>query len=408
MPDKIESYDQRIVSLDLLRGFALILILLFHSSIYNYANINKIDFSNPPVIVVLMSFMALWGGVFIIYSTVINTFKVMVRTGKEIDIRSFSNPLTAGIFYICLHFILNIFLGRWNNDFVNNTPDLTVVAGSLRNLQFTFPHISKFFEGSSLSTIAFNLIILSFFLLLIFRKDGIHKESRNYIILWSSATLIMLLSFVRVPLFHLLPESIENKNYLAAIFFSFTLANPYPLLPYLAYGLFGIIMGMMIYFKRDKLLKTVMIPTSLFFLLFGFLGMIKFEKSISTPDYFWYFKTNFELGLFLLMLIFTILFLRHSSGFLKNITIVTWFSRISLTIYLLETFTSEVLRIICLLIYPFWNQTIGGCLLFGFVNIILWTIILYYWRKIKFRYSLEYFWVQFSVRTGNKSTKLDF
>jgi uncharacterized membrane protein len=54
--------NKRIESLDVLRGLALMFIILFHSAIYNYANINKLDFSNPPIIVVLMSFMALWGG----------------------------------------------------------------------------------------------------------------------------------------------------------------------------------------------------------------------------------------------------------------------------------------------------------------------------------------------------------
>ena len=82
----------RIESLDVLRGIALMFIILFHSSIYNYANINKIDFSNPPIIVVLMSFMALWGGIFIIYSMVVNTIMLLRRGQKEIDYKIFLFP----------------------------------------------------------------------------------------------------------------------------------------------------------------------------------------------------------------------------------------------------------------------------------------------------------------------------
>jgi hypothetical protein len=405
MQDQTVTTDRRIESLDVLRGFALMLIILFHSSIYNYANINKIDFSNPPIVVVLMSFMALWGGVFIVYSMVVNTIKIMGRY-RDGAINVFKYPLIAGAIYIFLHYILNIFLGRWNNDFVNNQPDLTVVAGSLRNMHLTFPHLTKFFEGYSLSTIALNLIILSFILFLLLRKNGIAKERRNYLILGISGTLIMVLSFVRVPLHHLFTQSLEHHNYLLSTFYSFTLANPYPLLPYLAYGLFGTLAGMMIFFKRDRLLKLVIIPAGVIFLLFGFYGMTKFDKTISTPDYFWYFKTNFELGVFLLLVATTILAFKPGSKIIASLSFIKWFSRITLTIYLLETFTSEIFRIIYLSFNPSWNQTIKGCLLFGGMNIILWIIILFFWRKADFRYSLEYFWVKFFTRIGKDSTKL--
>lgn len=217
----------------------------------------------------------------------------------------------------------------------------------------------------------------------------------------------MVFSFVRVPLFHLFIQALEHKNYLTATFFSFTIANPYPLLPYLAYGLFGIMIGMMTYFERHKLLKVVFIPVGFFFLLFGLSGMMKFEKSISAPDYFWYFKTNFELGIFLLILTFTIIGLKPESKISHSLSVVKWFSRVSLTIYLLETFTSEILRIICFSILPSWNETINGCLLFGGLNIILWIIFLFFWSKLNFKFSLEYFWVRFFNKIGKRSTKME-
>jgi peptidoglycan/LPS O-acetylase OafA/YrhL len=407
MRNKIISENSRIESLDVLRGFALILIILFHSSIYNFGNINKLDFSNPPVVVVLMSFMALWGGIFIVYSTVVSTIMVLQRTREKFDLKVLLYTLAAGIIYIFLHYILNIFLGRWNIDFVNNKPDLSVVAGSMRNMHITLPHINKFFEGSSLSTIAFNLIILSLILYLMLKNNGIEKERRNYLLLGITGTLIMIMSFVRVPLFHYFTESLENHNYLSAAFYSFTIANPYPLLPYLAYGLFGAMAGMMIFFERRRLLKIIIIPAGALFLLYGIYGMMKFDKTISAPDYFWYFKTNFELGVFLLVIVFTVLAMTPGSGILRNMAVMKWFSRISLTIYLFETFTSEVLRILCLSAIPSWNQTITGSLMFGGLNIILWIIILFFWRKVNFRYSLEYFWVLFFSKAGKISTKME-
>lgn len=399
--------NKRIESLDILRGISLMFIILFHSSIYNYANINKIDFSNPPIIVVLMSFMALWGGIFIIYSMVANTLMLIGRSQKVVNFKIFFYSIIAGIVYIFFHYILNIFLGRWNNDFVNNKPDLTSIASSLRNMHLTFPHLTKFFEGSSLSAIALNLIILSVVLFLLLRKNGIIKEKRNYLILGISGILIMVLSFIRVPIFHLFTQAMEMKNYLLATFFSFTIANPYPLLPYLAYGIFGAMIGMMIYQGRNKLLKIAVAPLGILFLIYGLFGMMNFEKTISTPDYFWYFKTNLELGVFMLLLVFAVFFLEPKSNLLNKLSVIKWFSRISLTIYMLETTTSEILRIMLLRVWPSWNQTINGCLLFGSLNIVLWIVILFFWKKINFRYSLEYYWVIFFDKIGKSSTKMD-
>jgi hypothetical protein len=329
------------------------------------------------------------------------------RSREEVGFKVFLYPVIAGFLYLILHYVLNIFLGRWSLDFVYNKPDLTVVAGSLRNMHLTFPHFTKFFEGSSLSAIAINLIILSFILFLLLRGKGIEKEKRNYLILGISATLIMVLSFIRVPLFHLLTDSLEKKRYLLAAFFSFTIANPYPLLPYLAYGLFGIMVGLMIFFERRKHLKRVVVPAGIFFLFFGLYGMMQFEKTISAPDYFWYFKTNFELGVFLIILAFTVLVLKPGSKITGSLAVIKWFSRVSLTIYLSETFTSEILRFICFSVQPSWDQTINGCLIFGALNIVLWIIILFFWSKLNFRFSLEYFWVKFFNKIGKSSTKME-
>jgi hypothetical protein len=399
--------DNRIQSMDVLRGFAMMLIILFHSSIYNYANIHKIDFSNPPIIVVLMSFMALWGGIFIFYSMTINTISLLKKNSKEDSFKVIVFPVVAGVIYIFLHVLLNIFLGRWNNDFVNNRPDMTFVAGSLRNLHATFPQITKFFEGSSLSTIAFNLIIISTIIWLLIRKNGVLKEKRNYLILGLSGFLIMIFSFVRVPLFHFFTESVESKNYLLALFFSFTIANPYPLLPYLGYGLIASMVGMMFYHERYKLLKFTALPAGIIFLCYGIYGMTLFDKSISKPDYFWYFKTNFELGIFIL-LVFSALFASRSVKLSSSwLFFVKWFSRVTLTIYLLETTTSELFRIIWFKVSPSWNQTINGCLLFGSLNVIFWITILFFWRKADFKYSLEYFWIKLFARMGKISTKME-
>ena len=295
--------NERIQSLDMLRGLAIMLLILFHASIYNFAGIHRLDFSNPPIIVVLMSFMGLWGGVFIIYSMAMNTLMLGSVTRGDMRSKPFYFLILAGLFYLVVHFILNFFLGRWNLDFINNQPVLTTTAYLFRNGSLIIPNSINLFDGSSVGTVGMNLIILSLILLLIFRKGSLDKTGHFYMMAGSTGTAIMLLSFVRVYIFSFFTGQIESDIYFSGILLSFLLANPYPLLPYLAYGIFGIMIGLMIHQGKDRLLKRTMVPLGLFFLVYGLAGMMNFDKTISKPDFFWYFKTNFELGLFILMIV---------------------------------------------------------------------------------------------------------
>ena len=397
---------ERIESLDLMRGLAIMLIILFHSSIYNFANIHRLYFSNPPLIVVLMSFMGLWGGVFIIYSMTLNTIMLGERTRDGMNFRPFYFTIVAGVIYIGVHYLLNLFLGRWNVDFVNNRPVLTLTAYFLRNGSFSAPAILKLFDGSSVGTIGLNLILLSLVLFLVFRKGSMDKTAYFYAVAGTIAGIIMLGSFVRVYFHPYFASQIESENYLAALLLSFLLANPYPLLPYLAYGILGMMMGLMIYQEKDHLLKRVMIPVGVFFMIYGLTGMMSFEKTISKPDYFWYFKTSFELGLFVLMVVLCRFLPSPGSIILSRLPLIRWFSRVSLTIYLLETTLSELLRNAGSALLPGWNETINGCLAFGAINIVIWSVILFFWQKADFRYSLEYFWVVLFRKLGKESTRL--
>jgi len=400
--------NNRMDSLDLLRGISIMLVIFFHTSIYNYANIHKIDFSNPPAIVVVMSFLVLWGGLIIFYSGMVNAKMLCERIEKVKEKKHVKYLLIAGGIYIIIHYILNILLGRWNIDFVNNQPEMTFIASSIRNMQLTFPHISKYFEGSSISTIGLNLIILSPLLHYLLRDEGYEKEKRNYRLLSALGFFIMLFSFVRIYIYDLTNYFLKAGNYLMATLLSFLIANPYPLLPYLAYGLFASIIGVMIYKKRKRLIKKVIFPIGFFFMIYGLIGCMNFPKSISKADYFWYFKTHLELGIFILLIIFFVLNYELGNKVIKNSSFISWFSRISLTIYLLETTVSELLGKLLHHLIPSWNQTINGCLLFGIVNIIIWVFSLNVWRRNHFKYSLEYWWVKLFHKLGKSSSKMDF
>ncbi len=394
-------------SLDLLRGIALIFIILFHTSVYNFANIHKIDLSNPPILIVLISFLILWGGLIILYSGFSNTLVLARRIEETPGFKPFGMMMVAGFLFIATHFLLILVLGRWSVDFVNNQPDMTSVASSIRSGSIKFPSSAKLFEGSALSTIGINLIVLSPLTYALLKNGGIAKELRNYSLLLTGGSVIMILSYIRIDLYPAFQDAIDQGRTVPALAGSFLLANPYPLIPYLAYGFFGSAVALMFYNQRMKLMGRLLIPVSIVFILYGVVGALNYDKTISTPDFFWYFKTQAELGIFLLLMVTVIPGFRNQNRIRSKVPVILWFSRLSLTIYLLETLLSEILGQGVALFLPNWNQSINGCLIFGALNVMIWAGILAIWRRIDFRYSLEYFWVKMFRRFGKESTKLD-
>jgi hypothetical protein len=327
----IESVNQRIESLDLLRGGAMMVTILFHSSIYNYPNVSNIIIGKPSFVVKLMGVVALWGGIFIILSMVINTIMLLRRNCDEYRMDHFKSLLIAGIVYFFCHYALIYLIGRWSNDLGKNQPNLTIVASSLRNLRFTLPPVEKLFDSSSMSAIASNLIVMTLVLLLLLRKLDKDNLTRMAIFLGMVGLLILSISFIRVPLFTIFQQAKESHNFLVGIPLGFALSHPYPLLPYLSYGFFGSMIGILIFQGNNRLLFKIVIPIGSFFIAAGMIGMSQFERTIAEPDYYWYFKTIFELGAFLIMT--ALLPVIHlNSGMVQKMVFINWFSRISLSI----------------------------------------------------------------------------
>jgi hypothetical protein len=401
------SINHRIASLDILRGIAMMFTIFFHSSIYNYKNISSVVVNQQSFIVRIMSTFAIWGGIFILLSMVINSIMLLRRNHNDFHNKHFRFLLIAGIMYLVIHFVLILFIGRNNNDILNNQPDISLVSTALANRPITQPIPMKLITGSSMSTIAINLIVMTFILRLVFRKFKINFLPRYVIGFGLVGLLILIISFTRVTYFYIFQQAKESTNYLAGIPLAFIFAHPYPLLPYLAYAFFGSMLGILIYFENTRQMVKTVLPFGLSFILVGITGMCNFEWTIAKPDFYWYFKTIFELGVFLLLVVLLTV-AEPKIKFLNKIMVVKWFSWFSLSIFLLETTISNIFSVAWSFILPAWNQSILGCVAFGFFNVIVWIGILSVWRKVDFKYSFEFFWVKVFRSIGKHSTKMSF
>ncbi len=400
-------YADRINALDLYRGIALACVIFFHAAIFNFGSLHLVNFDAPSPLIVLIGLMGLWGGIFILLSLVTSTVSILRRLSNP-EIRS-KTPLyivlTSGL-YMVLHYVLTFVLGRWELNPSIQSNILTLPASLLRNQQLPDLNTNAFFDGSILSTISLNLLLVGLLVYVLFRNPSKNNEKRAYKVLGCLTLLFAILSFSRYLLFPLLTSAIESDQYFIGSLLGWFIGFPYPVVSYVLYGLVGAIVGVMVYYDRVAYIRKIIFPIGLGVLIIGIVGCLSQPLSFNKPDMFWQWKLIADLGLFSLLLVLALGIIQPKQTSLKKWSIFLWFSRISLTVYLLETTMSEILRNAWFVVAPGWDQSIDGTLLFSIFNIFWWFGIIYIWSRFKFRYSLEYFWGKLFEKAGLKSSKL--
>ncbi|RLF34122.1 MAG: hypothetical protein DRN07_00770 [Thermoplasmata archaeon] len=391
---------KRYTSLDMLRGVGILGVIYLHSIVFYFGNFMNIDFDHPPLIVTVVAVMVLMGGIFGVISGAANTIMAHLRFKGLMRGKPFRHIMSAGIFLLIMHYIYNVFLGPHTHNFETGEHSYSMVALTVRNGALTFPHMDKLFEGSALTMLGWNLIFLGIILYFLFRNGGIHRTRRNKIILGVCGTLLVPLSIVRVHLFPMVESSLSHGNYALSTVLSYFVAKPYPLLPYLAFGLFGALLALTLLESREKMKRMAWFGA--IWLIMGIAGIFIVPQNIKGVDMFWFVKVLLELGIFILMIVaFSMLFDTEKRE--KSLPWLRRFGRVSFTIYILQTPLSEIFAKGLDITIPGWNMTIPAMLVFGVCNVILWAGIIALWSRYHFRYSLEWLW----VRILKPSTKMD-
>lgn len=402
-------YAGRINSLDVYRGIALACVIFFHTAIYSYGGMSSIDFDNPPLFVVLFATMGLWGGIFIMLSLITSSLSIQRNLARPSNNRRkvLTYTVYASGLYILLHYALSFLLGRWELSLGSANNPMTLTAELLRNNQIGFPEMGAFFDGSVLSTIGLNLLLLGALMYALFRKPSVQNEKRAYVVLGSLTALMVFVSFSRMYLYPAITTAVESENYLTATVLGWLLGSPYPVVTYSLYGLFGAIIGVMVHHDRLHYIRRYLSPIGVVAVIAGIIGCLSLPVTIGKADLFWQWKAIMDLGIFLLIAVFALGIVQPMQRSMRHYTIFIWISRISLTIYLLETTMSEILRSAWFMVLPGWNLSYVGTSAFAVFHVLWWFMIVYLWSRIQFRYSLEYFWTKFFRTLGKRSTKLE-
>jgi hypothetical protein len=223
---------------------------------------------------------------------------------------------------------------------------------------------------------------------------------------------VILASVARIPLYPLAVEAIEQGRIVGSLFWGFVANKNNPILPYLGFGLYGAWFGIALT-NRPSRRRTLLwfLGLGALWLVAGIAGLALLPDTMleRDVDLTWYFIIVFQLGLFLLLLSSVLL--------LTDVARVSWLDgllsplrrmgAVSLSVFMLETVLSQILVRLGDALLPGWRLSIGPCLAFGALNVVLWIGIVAVWSRSGFQFSMEWCTVQVYRLLGQTSRKLD-
>ena len=415
-PSATAAPPARLRALDLLRGVGITAMVFMHTATFHYAGITRIDFDDPPFVILVIGFLLTWAGLFAVVSAAAYAFAagrrheagIVTRAGL---LRGFA--IAAG-YLLAWHFAYFVVLGPKLLDLEGGQHLTALIPGWIAT--GTWPTLApeRWFYATALSMIAWNVLFLG---VALWWGLGRTRELRR-VAPWLAVAgaLVMAASWWRIGLYPRAVAAMEAADPLPALFWGFLVNKNNPLLPYLAFGLLGGWLGL-------RLLRGVnagsLWPVAAFGALAlagGIVGLASLPDTLleREVDPFWYFLTVAQLGLFLLLATGALaVWDRRGAGpaagdagrgdWLRPLRRV---GTVSLTVFLLETPVGEVAARLLSAVAPGWNDGIAACLAFGGAHAVAWVVLANAWARHDYRYSVEWATMRLYRALGRPSAKL--
>ena len=403
---------KRIYALDIFRGTAIMLVVVFHRFLYDWTVTEDFFLSEAPWIdypwlTLFMIFVAM-GSIFTLITGIVTAYSTYNRVSSG---RSPMKPLILGSLIMLIWLVFLTYTGRFFfnvRDFSRGEFYYGMYTGSLRTRTFYTPSLEMMLlSAGTLTIIGISGVVITLMLALSFRNDGIGKIRRNKIIFGivgcSILGISVFLPFLLIPLMY---DAFDNGNYVLALVLALLVADFFPIFPILGFACFGAILGLQLAGEEDKkkitkfwLRFALIIVIIGIFLLITFLGQGLFNMN---------FIRFIQLGFYFFVIVILLKLVDFKSEekqekILKKTTPIFRFSRVSLTIFVLEAAIAETFHFLLDYIIPGWNSDILVVLLFGVFNLALWWVILIFWEKKDFKWSVEWMGAQLMQKLSGKS-----
>lgn len=397
--------------LDFLRGLGIFVLVTLHSAFYYFGGLYELDLNNPILIITIIGLFLMCAGLFATISGIVHNIQMMIhlRSGNE---KVLSRFIIRGFIILVFAYLYFIFTGPGVINMAAKSMDNSILVELIQSGTFPGFSFQRVFYIDSLVMLGINIILLGLFsalILRIFKKTSNPWFSKSYFLAGIMATL---LSVVRIPLFAVLTKALDEENYTVYFLLNWLVNKNNPILPYIAFGFFGMWIGSSLFTLGWEKTKPKVLVISLILLITGVVMYIvlpdtMLERSI---DLKWYSIIVAQLGLFMLMVLVSLkLFDFNKRITLENnifIKFITRFGVAGLTVFFFESILSAIVFRIMKLLNPDISLNMNQALLYGFSLSIFWGIFLIFWEKTGYKYGLEYIYGKVASLSG-KSRKLE-
>lgn len=419
---------KRIQTFDLLRGLAIVAMILIHRIIWDYYR------QNPDADIYAVGFMILtlftnMAGIFFCISGAVNSYVNINRlkegriSSKQVLFKSFS----TGFILIILSLLFRYFLLRTTDDVVSYIPGTETIqhwneTGVLPYMVLYGVYPAKFnifvlFHMGTLSMIGYSIITVSIALVLYHKTKGLEDSQglrRLFLIIGIAIFLTSGLTyrFLYAPV----QQAVNAGNIAAGIFLSPLFIGKFSVFPHLAYGFFGAFFGVA-FAKKDAQPKRVLRSMLLFWTVLLSIGVvllaITIPQGLTNTWYGAWGQKLFQLGFYFLLFWLGMRFIDYQpdetrESRMKWLAPLITVGRVTLTIFILEGLLSVSMQRLIAPVWPDWNASAANATLFGLLNLAVWAVIIAIWKRFNFAGSVE--WTStWLVRTlsGQRSSKMD-
>ncbi len=297
----------------------------------------------------------------------------------------------------------------------------TTLTGSIDRGFLAFGDPQTFLFSDAISLLAISSFITCIIAFLIWRKGGVLKARRNFLILTITACVWLAIS----PLLHYyLDPTFENDvstgNYLQGYLLKLIVGPTESTFPNAAFGIFGQVLGIAIALETPlQHIKKYGYTFGIIFLfiaaiLIGIDGWSLTPANIGKQLPFQ--NQILNLGILLIISTWLIGFMEYQTPerrtrIAKDTVIIRRFSFLALTLFLLESVFSISLKKLFFVIFPtvsFSSINVPITLLYLAIILCFWSLVVWLWAKVDFKYSFEWFMVQIVGRLrGRMSNRLN-
>jgi hypothetical protein len=391
--------------LDFLRGLGVFFVIILHTGFYFYDGLYDLDLNHPSLLITIIGFLLMFAGLFAMISGVSHSLSFFKHHKEPSRIKYM---LLYGGLMLIVAYLYFLFTGPGIVLFESRSMDESLIVSLIGSGRIQNLTIERIFYVDSLVMISLNIILLSL-LFHIIRRFLDYPQLPKYILI--TATLFMGLSYLRIPLYTIYINAVQDQQWLVMIILNWLVAKNNPIFPFYAFALFGVWIALLL--KNNNTHKTIkwMLFVGLFYLLIGITGYILAPETMleRAIDPTWYFIMVTQIGIFILFIL--IAFLVFDFNHFKDNFITRFISRFGvagLSVFFIESVVSVLIyQIIRAFVDISLNIPFALC--YGLVLALLWGIFLKYWEKKHYVYGIEHWISRILSRYGNssKSRKLN-